>query len=510
MATLRDEFRLHNFGFKLKNHKALSKSQWEWHPVIFLVYRFIVCGYTLGYWIAAVVESTDKARMGIYLTHWTYTMLTLHFLVAFIVAVISHVWKQKISAEPENPSEENTQGTDELENRDVNINYQPMAMDPEKAYIVQTGKTVPWYMMISWVLYDVTLVFSIIVTLVYFGALYDPNNGLDHYNLNRHALNSVIVIIDFAINATPVRLYHIIYPIVYGSCYVIFTLIYWSLDKDNNVVYSILNYNSGTLWEMHPVIFLVYRFIVCGYTLGYWIAAVVESTDKARMGIYLTHWTYTMLTLHFLVAFIIAVISHVRKTRKPGTSEEGHENTGFDGIELESGVGKPPKPTEEDHLKPDPSAAHKTVPWYMIISWILFDVSLIFTIIVTGIYFGAVYNPENGLDHYNINRHAINSILMVIDFALSGTPVRILHMLYPMIYGLIYIIFNVSFWSFDKENNIVYSILNYNPKTLPVAVGVILGLLIVGIPLLKFIYYALFRFKRWIYFKIHKKEYERI
>ncbi|CAH1772665.1 unnamed protein product [Owenia fusiformis] len=228
------------------------------------------------------------------------------------------------------------------------------------------------------------------------------------------------------------------------------------------------------------------------------------------MGIYLTHWSYTMLTLHFLVAFIVAVITYVRKPEASAESEkQPKENLGFDTIELETGETKAPKQntTEQDPEKAEHSGKCTLVPWYMIISWILYDVILVFSIIVTGIYFGAVHDPKDGLDHYNFNRHGLNTVLMVIDFVISGTPIRILHMIYPMIYGFIYIIFNVIYWSFDKKNNIVYSILNYNPKTLPVAVGVILGLLIVGIPLLTIIFYGLFRLKRWIYFKIYKKDY---
>ena len=103
------------------------------------------------------------------------------------------------------------------------------------------------YMKLTWCLADIVYVFGIIVTLIYFFALFPSigiTNGFIH-DLNMHAFNSLQIIIDVAIVARPVRLLHIIYPLLYGACYLIFSVIFWLQDKKNNVLYpNVLDWNK--------------------------------------------------------------------------------------------------------------------------------------------------------------------------------------------------------------------------------------------------------------------------
>lgn len=42
-----------------------------------------------------------------------------------------------------------------------------------------------------------------------------------------HAMNSVIMFIDILIVSHPIRLYHVIQPILFGICFAIFSYIYY-------------------------------------------------------------------------------------------------------------------------------------------------------------------------------------------------------------------------------------------------------------------------------------------
>ena len=44
----------------------------------------------------------------------------------------------------------------------------------------------------------------------------------------KHSLNTIYVLIDMFANAVPVRLYHMIYPLVVGLVYCLFNVLYGS------------------------------------------------------------------------------------------------------------------------------------------------------------------------------------------------------------------------------------------------------------------------------------------
>ena len=105
-----------------------------------------------------------------------------------------------------------------------------------------------WDLKISWLLSNIISDAAPVVTIVFFTALY-PNinphpSTLSLEDTNVHALNFVFVIIDHMISARPVKLYHAVFPFVYGLGYIIFSIIYWSTDHVNHVVYPILDWNS--------------------------------------------------------------------------------------------------------------------------------------------------------------------------------------------------------------------------------------------------------------------------
>ncbi|XP_059153805.1 uncharacterized protein LOC131939495 [Physella acuta] len=145
---------------------------------------------------------------------------------------------------------------------------------------------------------------------------------------------------------------------------------------------------------------------------------------------------------------------------------------------------------------------------YFKISWCLSDVVSVSAPIVTIIFFCALYpqmkSTTSGLlDIQNTNVHALNFVFVIIDHMISARPIRLLHCLSPLIYGAIYIVFSVIYWSFDKNRHIIYpGVLDWNKPG--VAVPVALGLAVVAIPLLQLAYFGMYRAKC----VIHKKLYD--
>ncbi len=67
---------------------------------------------------------------------------------------------------------------------------------------------------------------SILVTVIYWSLLRAPIPIL--LDLTIHAFPCLLGFIDVLVTPIPVRLQHAVYPIAYGSLYVIFTVIYWA------------------------------------------------------------------------------------------------------------------------------------------------------------------------------------------------------------------------------------------------------------------------------------------
>ena len=130
--------------------------------------------------------------------------------------------------------------------------------------------------------------------------------------------------------------------------------------------------------------------------------------------------------------------------------------------------------------------------WYMKLTWLLGNIFYTFGIVVTVVYFAAVH--QGGTSYHDLNMHAFNTVQIVIDIAIVARPIRLLHVIYPLGYGLCYIIFSVIFWSQDKVNNVLYvNVLDWNKPGTTAIVVVVLA--VVGIPLIHLFLYGIYRLR---------------
>ena len=142
----------------------------------------------------------------------------------------------------------------------------------------------------------------------------------------------------------------------------------------------------------------------------------------------------------------------------------------------------------------------KSTTWYMKLTWFLGNILYVFGIIVTLVYFTALF-PSIGVTDgfiHDLNMHAFNSLQILIDIVIVARPVRLLHVIYPFLYGVCYLIFSVIYWSEDKKNNVLYpGVLDWNE---PRQTGIFMGLLaVLGIPLLQLIFFGIFRLRLYVY-----------
>jgi hypothetical protein len=279
-------------------------------------------------------------------------------------------------------------------------------------------------------------------------------------------------------------------------------------------------------------VFLVFRSVVCLYT-GVLLVYTCGFTSGGEHNtiVYLTTWTYLVLSLHFLVAAIVAWYCYLRSRGRTGSGSEAATRvrvttlgTGFGNpiytLEPNSSTNTDLKVLQsndiiqngglssQDDITSSTGQADTNVPltWYMKLSWLLSDIVSVFALVVSILYFGTIF-PFTGYNEApvsDLNRHAVNSVLICLDVAVSARPVRLLHFIYPTIYGGLYITFSAIYWASDHTNVLYGALLDWNAPGIPIAM--VFGLALVVVPLLQLLLFGLFRLRLLIYSHIYKKD----
>ncbi|XP_067621784.1 protein rolling stone isoform X3 [Eurosta solidaginis] len=123
---------------------------------------------------------------------------------------------------------------------------------------------------IYWGMHIISLVLSIVITIIYWSVLYDAaESSLNATNVLTHACNSIFMFIDLLIVAHPLRLLHIFLPVLFGSIFAIFSIIYHLCGGKNKkgqpYIYHVIDWNeplSATL-----VVFGVVLLSCCIYMM---------------------------------------------------------------------------------------------------------------------------------------------------------------------------------------------------------------------------------------------------
>lgn len=210
---------------------------------VFLVYRLIVGFYFLSWLIYSGFY--DGGYWFLYLDNWAFTFVAAHFLLGMLITTHyccgtgveddpagygprrfkSETYIVGLSSEDE--GDEDGEGTSYAKATDDD--------DNELTF---------WYKA-SWVIFTIASVNSLVVTITYWSSIYSGGE-IDGLIVNTNILASVLMLFEVAISNMPIRILHFIYSHVFGSIYVLFTVIYWAAkgtDKDgNHYIYESLDY----------------------------------------------------------------------------------------------------------------------------------------------------------------------------------------------------------------------------------------------------------------------------
>jgi len=99
---------------------------------------------------------------------------------------------------------------------------------------------------LQWLLHSVILNLNILVSILYFLLIYNPQTDrLGLTNISRHVLNTIFILIEFSFNSMPVKFIHVIWGLVLAFLYAMFTLIFWVVTPPpENYIYRVIDWNK--------------------------------------------------------------------------------------------------------------------------------------------------------------------------------------------------------------------------------------------------------------------------
>lgn len=156
------------------------------------------------------------------------------------------------------------------------------------------------------------------------------------------------------------------------------------------------------------------------------------------------------------------------------------------------------------------------IPWPVKVVWLLYIIATTSAVLVFIGYWSFVYRPCSGgssgsmsmasgsgsmpmgngsvsmpmgngsvssssscaIDIHTIQLHGINVVLVLIDLAVSRMPYQFLHILYPSLFTLLYVIFSLIYWGAGGTNHrgdtFIYSALDYGSRSTAFGLAIIL------------------------------------
>ncbi|XP_034135254.1 protein rolling stone-like [Drosophila guanche] len=231
---LRQELRRSKFSLHHADPGVFCRSQWQRgeRSVLWLLYRWLLATFYSAGVIGSLLKVFNEGTWFIYLTHWGFSLC---LFASVYGAVVASIYFSK-----------------------------PTYFAPGSVALK-----------IYWLSHFTTVALSMLVTLIYWAALYPsmPEIGADLNNLWEHAFNSIFMILDCFMLAFPTHILHCIYPLAVILTFGFFSLVYhWCNGHDfdgNPFIYPILDWARPGLaiGTLCGCLLLVCCFSVCVFGL---------------------------------------------------------------------------------------------------------------------------------------------------------------------------------------------------------------------------------------------------
>ncbi|XP_059474926.1 protein rolling stone-like [Neocloeon triangulifer] len=100
-----------------------------------------------------------------------------------------------------------------------------------------------------WVVHNIANALSPAVSLLYWAAVYKSDmHQINLFNIHKHLLNTIIIVVDLLVNSHPIRILHVYQPVILGASYGAFAWIYYlcgGTNRENQTkIYPVLDWET--------------------------------------------------------------------------------------------------------------------------------------------------------------------------------------------------------------------------------------------------------------------------
>lgn len=246
---------------------------------------------------------------------------------------------------------------------------------------------------------------------------------------------------------------------------------------------------------------MIYRWIIALFFIAWLVPVGIDDANGGpKFFIYLTNWAFLLFNLYLLVSATAVtlqfVVHHSYDKENLSRSDlcERHNNLHGKHRVIRVLFGA--------------DYTHEVV-WYQKVQWLLITIGLENAVTIPILYWAVVYTSDDKLNGENLNVHLVNGIVALFDVWFSGIIIRLLHIVYLVIFGAMYVIFSGIYYAADgtnaKHEPYIYSAIDYGDN-LGEALLYIFLIVLLFLPVLHIVIFAMYGTRRWLVNKTHKTE----
>ncbi|XP_064632745.1 protein rolling stone-like [Lineus longissimus] len=216
---LKEEFSWSNLGLNCDNPSLFLTSQWpRFSEGCFVIYRVVLAMVVTAWLVFNIIDEVqtfyynDVKVWFAYATNWGFLLLGIILVLLAIQSLVYYCCQKKLPKDGSLPA---------------NIKF-------------------------TWMLYNMASNSNLVISICFWVFLVFMDNSFYFGSIDsetKHSFNSVVILMDLFVTATPIRLLHFIYPVSLGLLYAFFNIVYFLMDGPgpdgrNHYVYAVMDWNK--------------------------------------------------------------------------------------------------------------------------------------------------------------------------------------------------------------------------------------------------------------------------
>lgn len=229
-------------------------------------------------------------------------------------------------------------------------------------------------------------------------------------------------------------------------------------------------------WFQNRIAFVGYRVFMFLYCLIWSInTTIILVPHYPQYYGYLSDWSEWSLVIYFGIALGVAIYGLTMKE----TPEESRLTGCCTGSKI-----------CQDNLR-----------WFHRLCWVVFNAVMTINIVVTVLFWALLSGFPVKSQVANIHQHVMNTVLMVTELFVVAFPMRVLHFIYPMMFGLTYMLFTLILHAAAVMSRYYQGFLDW--QSVPgLSAGIALGSIFVACPIGHAIAFGLYHLRSFIARKV--------